>query len=467
MSFTALLWVALACALIAASMLRPAWAVALYMMTFFAAPQLWWWGKDLPEFRYAYLSGFVLMLSVAVSAGRSSQISIGSARVASITALVMVVNATIVHQFITAIPLISFDTYLELVKFVMLYFLLNAAITSRDDLSLVAASLAFGAAYLGYEITYNQRGDFKGGRLEDVGAPGADTANGLASMLLMILPVIGSLWLTGKKWHKALVIVAAPLTLNVVILCNSRGAFLGLIGGGLVFLFLAKGPSRKRAVRVLILGGAALYLLLGDPKILERFTTTFVGAEERDRSAASRIEFWKAGLLMLRDHPLGAGGGAFKFFYAFQYLEEVGSVERRRGLHNGYLTEATDWGVQGLLIKLVFLGAAGIAAYRTIKRCRGSGRVDDALVGVSYVGALSSFMIVCIFGSYLNSEWVYWMAALLVRYADIYAEPASVALPERSPALALAAAPGEANGGPARLPAMSRDSGAPGAQANW
>jgi putative inorganic carbon (hco3(-)) transporter len=437
LSFTAVLWVATALALIAASLRRPSWAVALYMLTFFAAPQLWWWGKDLPPLRYAYVSGFVLLIAILFHGGRSSMPSSGWGRIASLAAIAMVVNATIVDQLITAIPEISFDTYLELVKFVILYFLLMAAIATRKDLTIVAVSLACGAAYIGYEITFNDRGNFTAGRLENVGAPGADTANGLASVLLLLLPVIGSLWLTGTKRHKALVMAAAPLALNVVILCNSRGAFLGLIGGGLLFLFLARGPSRKRAIRVLLLGAAALYVLLGDPKILERFTTTFVGAEERDRSAASRFEFWAAGLNLLSDHPLGAGGGAFKFVYSQRYLEDLGSIQGRRALHNGYLTEATDWGVQGLLLKLLFVGATLAAAYRTVKRCRADGRADDALVGVSYIAALSSFLIVCMFGSFLASEWVYWIAALLVRYSDIYARPAALEAEGSQPALAV------------------------------
>jgi hypothetical protein len=53
--------------------------------------------------------------------------------------------------------------------------------------------------------------------------------------------------------------------------------------------------------------------------------------------------FWRAGMQLLNDYPLGAGGGAFKLVYAPRYLAEVGSDEEARSLHNGYLTTATDW----------------------------------------------------------------------------------------------------------------------------
>jgi putative inorganic carbon (hco3(-)) transporter len=422
MSLTAILWVVLAVVTFAGVIIRPSWSVALYMLTFFGAPHLWWWGKDLPELRYALIAGVIMMVAVGLHSAAKTGRPEGL-RLPSLAALGMVVNATFVNFFIASRPDVSMEGYVELLKFVALYFLLAGSIRDRKDMRLILVAMALGAAYIGYEVTINERGDFNAGRLEGVGAPGADTANALASMLLLVLPLIGSLFIDGKLWQKALVVIAAPLALNVVILCNSRGAFLGLIGGAAVFLFLARGETRKKAARVLVLGGVALYMLLGDPEILDRFTTTFVGAEERDRSAANRIEFWTAGVLMLRDYPLGDGGGAFKYVHAKEFLEEAGSKQQARSLHNGYLTEATDWGVQGLVLKLVFSFGAMLMAYRTLERCRSAGRLDDALVGISFIVAFSGFLIICMFGSYLSSEWAYWIVAYLVRYSEVYAVP--------------------------------------------
>jgi O-antigen ligase len=239
--------------------------------------------------------------------------------------------------------------------------------------------------------------------------------------MLMSLPLIGSLFVKGNKRERLIVIMAAPLALNVLLLCNSRGAFLGLGGAGLAFLLVARGATRKKAIRALLLGSVALYLLLGNPKILDRFSTTFVGSEERDTSAASRLVFWQAGIRMIRDYPLGAGGGAFKYVHGSHYIAEVtGSDEVSRSLHNGYLTEATDWGLQGLLLKLLFFGAAIVAAYQTSTRCRLEGRLEEALVGVCMIAGAMGFLTDCVFGSFLGNEWGYWVVALLVRYQELY-----------------------------------------------
>ena len=431
MSLTALAWTVLASSLIVGSVIRPAWAVALYFLTFFAAPQLWWWGDELPDARYALIAGFVLLVSAALhDANRTIR---GPSRVASYAAIAMIVNATFVHFFLASRPDITFDGYVELLKFVLLYFLLRSAIHDRKDLRLVLIALALGAAYIGYEVTINERGDFNGARLEGVGAPGADTANALASMLLLVLPLIGSLFIDGNLWHKLIVMIAAPLALNVILLCNSRGAFLGLGCAGASFLFLSKGPTRKKAVRILLLGSVVLYMLLGDPEILERFSTTFVGAEERDNSAASRLEFWQAGLRMIADYPLGDGGGSFKYVHATRYLAAMGLDDPARSLHNGYLTEATDWGVQGLILKLLFMGGALVVAYRTCVRCRLAGRLDESLKGVSFIVGATGFLVVSVFGSYLQSEWCFWISAFLVRYSDLYGEEAVEVVGEAVP----------------------------------
>jgi O-antigen ligase len=421
MSLTAAVWVALATALPLLSLRRPVYAVSFYMMTFFAAPHLWWWGDELPELRYAGIAGLVLLGAVLIHRLQSQGDQ--ERRFSSVhkLAVAMAFNATFVHFAIASRPDISVDNYVELLKLVLLVFVMWSAIQDRRDFRIVLMSIALGAAYIGYEVTYNERGYFDGGRLEGVGAPGAESSNSLADVMLMCVPLIGSLFIEGNWRQKITAIIAAPLALNVILLCNSRGGFVGLIGAAVSFLVVARGPTRKRALKTLALGGVVLYLLLGDPQILDRFATTFAGSEERDQSAASRIEFWQAGLLMLSDYPLGDGGGSFKYVHGGRYLSRVmGEDAEDRSLHNGYLTEATEWGIQGLILRLLFLGAALRAAYRTSNRCRLEGRAEDSLIGICMIVAAAGYLIHCFFGSFISNEWGYWIVVLLLRYAELY-----------------------------------------------
>lgn len=431
MSATAAFWLFLFGLLSVLWINRGVWAVALYMLTFFAAPSLWWWGDQIPDLRYALVAGLVLLAAVLMHASKFREIAGRRFTRAHWAGLAMVVNATFVHFTFATRPNISLDPYIELMKFVLLVFLLWGVIQDRRDYRLALMAIALGAGYIGYEVTINERGEISGGRLEGVGAPGAYSANSLADVMLITLPLTGSLLVNSRAWQKVAVALSAPLALNVLLLCNSRGAFLGLAAAGLSFPLIARGGTRRRAIKTLALGSIALYLMLGDPRIFERFVTTFSGSEERDSSAASRLEFWKAGYAMLQDYPLGAGGNAFKYVHGGHYLRMVTEIDEERSLHNGYLTEATSWGVQGLTLQLVMILTALMAAYRTSERCRLEGRFEDGLIGICVVVSCIAFLIHCFFGSFLGNEWGYWVVALLLRYSEIYAtaEPAALASP--------------------------------------
>lgn len=445
MSATALAWVAVAAICVLMAFRRSAWAVAFYMMTFFAAPHLWWWGRDLPSLRYAVIAGLLLLGSLFIERSRHADEPPRPFGAVHRAAIAMAVNATIVHFVIGSTPSVSIDNYVEMLKYVLLFFLLCYAIRTKDDMRIVLMAIAIGAAYIGYEATINERGSFVRGRLEGIGAPAADTSNSLASVMLLALPLIGSLVVGGKVTHWITVGIGAPLVLNVVLFCNSRGAFLGLIAAGLTVLLLSRGETRKQALKALGLGAVALYLLLGDPKILDRFATTFVGSENRDASAAGRLEVWQAGLLMLADYPLGDGGGSFKSVRGNQYLREVaGDRLADRSLHNGYLTEATEWGIQGFALRMIFIFAACAYAYRANVYSREQGRANDALIGICFIAALVGFMVSAVFGSFLSNEWSYWIIAILVRYGDLYGAP--------SPAVVAAAAPDRIGVGHAWVP---------------
>lgn len=419
MSATTALWTGLFVLLPLLTVSRAAWAVPFYMLTYFAAPQLWWWGDELPELRYSLTAGFVLIVAAVLGQTQPEE---GRRRFTYVqwAVLGIVVNAGLVHLLLAVGPRYSLTDYIELCKFCLLFFLMCAVIKTKADLRLAFVAMALGAGYIGYEVTINERGYFRAGRLEGVGAPGADTANSLASLLLTTLPLTGSLISQSGHALKLLAAATAPLALNVIILCNSRGAFLSLIASGAAFLIIARGQTRKNAAKALALGAVVLYLLLGDPEILQRFATTFTGAEERDASASSRIEFWTAGWELLKDRPLGAGGGAFKYVLGERYLQMYTTQTDSRSLHNGYLTIATNWGVQGLVLHLVFFIGAMVAAYRTCERCRKAGNAHDALVGICVIVGGVALLVGSMFGSFLPNEWCYWLAAYLVRYAEIY-----------------------------------------------
>jgi putative inorganic carbon (hco3(-)) transporter len=114
MSATAALWVIIGAMLTLASFRRPVYAVCLYMLTFFAAPHLWWWGKDLPSARYALLAGFLLLGAVMLYSARTPKEEVHRFRFTGmhLAGFGMALNATFVHFVIASDPSVSVNNYI-------------------------------------------------------------------------------------------------------------------------------------------------------------------------------------------------------------------------------------------------------------------------------------------------------------------------------------------------------------------
>jgi putative inorganic carbon (HCO3(-)) transporter len=395
---------------------RPSWAVALYMLTFFLAPPFWWWGKSIAGYRWNLFAGLMLFLSVWLSGALSADgfLRRPTSRKFIFLAVLAMVNATAVHFLLAPNLNVSSVRYALCFKLLVLFVLTIASIRDEVDLKIVLLSIVLGACYIGYEVTINDRGKISGNRLEGVGVPNASTANDLACLMVSCLPLVAPLFLFGPLREKALAAIAGPFILNVVLMCNSRGAFLALIGLGIVYLIAAPRHIRPQVYKIAVLGLFVGWMLLGDPRIVERFLTTFSGAEERDQSATSRMGYWKAGLMMIADHPLGAGGDGFKRVNSERYIAKATGSKEARSVHQGYINEACEWGLQGLAIRLAILGGGLRLAWRTSRRAIAAQRWYIAGTMLSVVAGLTGLMIQSFFGTFLDDEWALWLVALAI-----------------------------------------------------
>jgi O-antigen ligase len=289
-------------------------------------------------------------------------------------------------------------------------------------------ALTLGMGYLGYEATINERGSFSSGRLEGIGAAGVTSSNQLSSLLITGLPIsIGLVFTSMSKWLKLVVLICGGLTFNVVLFCNSRGAFLGLIAGGVAFLLMASGPARKKAIGLVAGTAIVTFVLLGDPRIVERFLTIFTSEGQRDSSAQGRIVFWTAAREMLADYPFGSGGNSFSEGRGWRYMPgaqasgtDQDKAGETRAIHNGYLTEAVDWGVQGLALALLFLGAIGWTLRRGRKLVLAARDPNAVMVFGCIAAGLVGWMVSSFFGDYINDEWGFWAGAIAYSYLRVW-----------------------------------------------
>jgi len=397
------------------------YGLALYLFTFFVNPKTWWWGNDtIGDYRWNLAAAVVYSLAVVVERGQNPKQTRQGPVWPQLLAIALLVNTSIVHFFLAPVLAVSFSRYLLVVKYVALFVVLAANIHDAQALRLALWSMTLGAGYIGYEVTINDEGRFIAGRLLGVGAAGVQEPNELAALLGAVLPLAAGLFFTGSWREKLAIAIVGPMILNVILLCNSRGAFLSLILGVVVFLAATWGPARKRILRGFALGLLALVLLLGDPQIVDRFMTVFANAEEMDNSASYRLVIWGAALQVLREHPLGSGGDGFNRVYSRQYLETGRSV------HNGYLAEAVEWGIQGLGLKLLFMMAGAWLVVRTAWR-RGAAYNAEAIILAScLITSLAVVLATSFFADFLDNEWGYWIVGFMLGFARAYSSPAEV-----------------------------------------
>jgi O-antigen ligase len=183
--------------------------------------------------------------------------------------------------------------------------------------------------------------------------------------------------------------------------------------------------------------GALAVLLLADPQFIARQATT-VSAD--DNSAQSRFTLWAGGVEMIKDYPLGLGGRGYHALSP-QYATNTEELKgKERSSHNTYIQVATDWGIQGLVLFLAFIGVT----IRILHRVRRE-TISDWLFyrSLAIEMGLIATLLAGFFSSRFYGESIYWLGALAV----------SLHRMQNVPHASTVTSPAEDDGGSAALPA--------------
>jgi O-antigen ligase len=238
-----------------------------------------------------------------------------------------------------------------------------------------------------------------------------------------------------------------PVVLLIILLTQSRGAFIGLLAG-LGPPLLARLRLRKQiapALAVLaviaVVVPAASWHRLGS---ITHLTTTIAEADNRGRlptggsqldqfasaSAVERFEVLKIGLHIAASHPiLGVGIGCYREANG-RYAPQSGE----RDAHNTYVGLAAEMGFPGLLL---WLGLVGSVLAR-VRRQREHLVAEDRMVQVLWIErAVIGFLVAGFFISYASLTVFYlllgilWTASNMLGREATDAAKATRARPER------------------------------------
>lgn len=409
MSITAILWAVLYWSAVVFSFVNPLFGSLGYLLEYYMRPQLKWWGDELPELRYNLIIS--VALGVTFLLNRSSlrtmqDVSNPALRwLLALLAVMLLVTPTVAID-----SAVSWNWMVQWVKMAIIFpMLVVGVVRTRNAFNLFVVAHMLGAFWWGWEAWNDPKR--VASRLVNIGSGDSLDDNSASAHLLTVLPFIVIYLLTEKdKRLRAVALIALPFVVNTLILCNSRGAMVGLAAALTASVFLVRSGYRTRLVGGGI-GMVATILLLADPQFIARQQTT--SNYQEDGSATERLTTWKGGYQLVIDRPFGTGGRGFHLLSPI-YIPDI--VEAHdgdpRAPHNTWVMVASEWGVLGLICFVGFYSSA----FLMLRRVKNSAIPNEQ--GFYYWRAfaiqlaLIAFLVAGTFTDRLYAEAGYWMVGL-------------------------------------------------------
>jgi putative inorganic carbon (HCO3(-)) transporter len=325
-------------------------ALVLYLWFALFRPQDWLW-IDITSLRMSMVLGLLLVvpaLATGLIPNLTHPISIG---------MILFVVSTVVSQVGAVNPATGW-IWIDFMFRLVLTCLMVVTL-SRDSkrvlgvLAVVAGSLGFHAAKAGLAFLLGG-----GMRFADGLAGAFVDNNGYALGTVMIMPLLLATAQNVKvvyegrlsPWIARGFYAAVPLCMFAVIGTYSRGGFVALSAAAFAFVLL----QRRRFTAVAVLLGVVSAFLAVVPipqSYIDRLQTIQTYEKVGDDSAASRPHFWRVGMLMVADHPMGVGLKQYEAAYD-NYDFTHGRYGHHRAVHSSHVQ---------VLAELGYLGAAAWA----------------------------------------------------------------------------------------------------------
>ena len=88
--------------------------------------------------------------------------------------------------------------------------------------------------------------------------------------------------------------------------------------------------------------------------------------------------------------------------------------------HNGYITDACDWGVQGFLLKMILLVTAWHTVRKAMRHQAAQFRQEAVFYGGCILAAITAFLVKNITGDHSNDEMYFWIVAIAICYGNTF-----------------------------------------------
>jgi O-antigen ligase len=369
-----LMFVTAFCVALELSLCYPIIGVANYLMIYQVSPGSLWWGMPVQDagIRLSLWAAVAMVLGMIGTWFTRRNPRCGPAFLAwELLACVMVLLAVIgyiVHGATAGTQTVILEKLCKMMFFVICF---THLVTTRKRLTVVMWVLVLGSLHLGYQAYTTSPREFVTGRLTSVGGPDFRDSSGFGAHMAAMLPLIGATFFLAPSWLARVVpMLTGVLTVNAIVLCRTRSAFVAMIVGGGTALAMAPRSWRRKVYLALLVAGTGAFSLTNDAFIERMESLSSPRAREGDTAVIQRYAIWDAGLRMVSAHPIGGVGvGSFQHRVR-DYNENLG----RRAAHNTLLLCAAELGIPGLVL---FLTLIGIALFQLVWAYRRADQSDD------------------------------------------------------------------------------------------
>ncbi len=391
---------------------HPLLGVIGYSLTYNLSPASQWWGQGLASMGLRFSFFMAVAIAVGMYVHRDKLDKVRGLHKQEVLFLLMVIWIFITG--IIGLPGAGEENFgIKLLKVFLFLWMATRIVTSVKNYEIFLWILLICGMSLGYEALGASTAFY--GRL-DRGVGGSDFAEGnfLAAHFAMLLPFAGVFFIKGTVKQKIVILAAAVLMVNGIVLCRSRGVFLALFLGVAAAIYFAPKGWRSKIVAVMIVGMLGS-LSMVDQGFIDRMRNINVdvgNVEEQDASAAGRILAWKAAIQMGFDHPLGIGQDNF-----VRYVGNYQPSIPHKDTHNTFLRTFAELGFPGAIILLMMIWNAFKVLRQQKKRAEGTKskkEIDLHVYGLTV--SLIIFLAAGMFVTHTYIEELYWLLLLPVMF---------------------------------------------------
>jgi O-antigen ligase len=392
---------------------HPYWGLISYIFIYYNIPHSYinWWAVDLPEIRWSLIACIVVLFSMTIH--RDNLNAVKMTKCKNFNFLILLTLIMLLLTPFSVNYLYSSEKLYDFFRYTVCFYMIVKCVTDIKKIEIliwVCMLCCFNLSWDAYSMTgYNISG-----RLEGIGTPDSFEANTFATVLLVAIPFLLNELIFESKARKVCALVMSIFIINALILCGSRGAFVGLVGILLVFTLFNKNKKHKKNILLGVLFVGVLFVRLIDPSYISRLASFDNG---QDQTGSGRTIIWKYGLAMVKDYPLGTGGYGFEYLSP-DYIPEILLFGGRRAPHNTYLLLLVEQGFIGLCLFIFFL----IYTFKMLHIAREKDHMQKNIneidlekikrYSLATEAAISGILISGFFVDRLYFEVLYWLAAI-------------------------------------------------------